>query len=70
MNQIESTHIIHYSDKDTIICPAEEPVKFFPVLLYDSTIIQQVQQALNDAGFDCGTPDGIAGKGTAAAVPR
>ena len=30
--------------------------------------VKEVQQALNDAGFDCGTPDGIAGKGTAAAV--
>lgn len=35
---------------------------------YDSTTIQQVQQALNDAGFDCGAPDGMAGKNTAAAV--
>ena len=35
---------------------------------YDTATIQQVQQALNEAGFDCGTPDGIAGKGTAAAV--
>ena len=30
--------------------------------------VKEVQHALNDAGFDCGTPDGIAGKGTAAAV--
>lgn len=30
--------------------------------------VKEVQQALNEAGFDCGTPDGIAGKGTAAAV--
>ena len=35
---------------------------------YDASVIQQVQQALNDAGFDCGTPDGVAGNMTAEAV--
>ncbi len=35
---------------------------------YDASVIQQVQQALNNAGFDCGTPDGIAGNKTAEAV--
>ena len=30
--------------------------------------IQRVQQALNDAGFDCGTPDGVAGEKTKAAM--
>lgn len=35
---------------------------------YDKATIKAVQQALNDAGFDCGTPDGIAGKNTTAAI--
>ena len=35
---------------------------------YDASVIQQVQQALNDAGFNCGTPDGKAGNMTAEAV--
>ena len=35
---------------------------------YDSTVIKEVQQALNDAGFNCGTADGIAGKATANAI--
>ncbi len=30
--------------------------------------ILKVQQALNDAGYDCGAPDGIAGSGTQAAI--
>lgn len=28
------------------------------------TVIRQVQQALNEAGFDCGTPDGVIGPAT------
>ena len=35
---------------------------------YDASVIQQVQQALNNAGFDCGTPDGVAGNKTTEAV--
>ena len=30
--------------------------------------VKEVQQALNDAGFDCGTPDGIAGNKTSEAI--
>jgi len=36
----------------------------------DRDTVRQVQQALNEAGYDCGTPDGIAGKRTAAAITR
>lgn len=36
--------------------------------LNDKKTVKAVQQALNDAGFDCGTPDGSAGKKTAAAI--
>ena len=28
----------------------------------DKDTVLKVQQALNDAGFDCGAPDGVAGK--------
>ncbi len=35
---------------------------------YDEATVKSVQQALNDAGFDCGEPDGIAGENTAAAI--
>lgn len=34
----------------------------------DKATVKAVQQALNDAGYDCGTPDGVAGKKTAAAI--
>lgn len=34
----------------------------------DSATVQIVQQALNDAGFDCGNPDGKAGAKTEAAL--
>ncbi|MDO4475486.1 MAG: peptidoglycan-binding domain-containing protein [Lachnospiraceae bacterium] len=34
----------------------------------DAATIQKVQEALNSAGFDCGTPDGVAGNGTYAAL--
>ena len=35
---------------------------------YDRSVIQQVQEALNKMGYDCGTPDGIAGNRTTTAV--
>lgn len=34
----------------------------------DKELVKQVQQKLNEAGFDCGTPDGIAGKKTKSAI--
>ena len=34
----------------------------------DSDTVTKVQQALNDAGYDCGTADGIAGKRTRSAI--
>lgn len=36
----------------------------------DKDTVKRVQQALNDAGYDCGTPDGIAGKKTFAAIDQ
>lgn len=32
--------------------------------------IKQVQEALNEAGYDCGTPDGVAGDKTKSAIER
>ena len=37
-------------------------------VISDAEIIKVVQQALNDAGYNCGTPDGILGDGTRNAV--
>lgn len=34
----------------------------------DKETVKAVQTALNDAGYNCGTPDGIAGKNTANAI--
>ena len=34
----------------------------------DKETVKKVQQALNDAGYNCGTPDGAAGKKTVAAI--
>ncbi len=35
---------------------------------YDASVTQQVQQKLNEAGFDCGMPDGVAGAKTEEAI--
>lgn len=34
----------------------------------DNSVVMQVQQRLNEEGYDCGTADGIAGSMTAAAI--
>ena len=36
----------------------------------DPATVMQVQQLLNDIGFRCGTPDGIAGRQTASSIER
>ena len=43
-------------------------VSAFAAEYTDKDTVKKVQQALNDAGYDCGTPDGIAGKKTYAAI--
>ena len=43
-------------------------VSAFAAEYTDKETVKKVQQALNDAGFDCGTPDGAAGKKTKAAI--
>ena len=34
----------------------------------DKATVKAAQQALNEAGYDCGTPDGVAGKNTKSAI--
>ncbi len=36
----------------------------------DATTIRIVQQALNEAGYSCGNPDGVAGENTATAIKK
>ena len=44
-------------------------LKIDPLTEYsDKDTIQRVQTAMNSLGYECGTPDGIAGKKTAAAI--
>ena len=45
-----------------------EASKYDGVDFQSPAVIKAVQQALNDKGYDCGTPDGIAGSGTASAA--
>ena len=47
---------------------AAEAAEAAPVVYDDRDTVRKVQQALNDAGFPCGTPDGMAGKKTKAAL--
>lgn len=47
---------------------AEETAATDLVEYTDKTTARIVQQALNDAGYNCGTPDGIAGAKTAEAI--
>lgn len=49
--------------------PTPEPTKA-PVEYKDATTIRIVQQALNEAGYNCGNPDGIAGSGTTSAITQ
>lgn len=48
---------------------SEIPIK--PVKAYtDTDTVMKAQEALNAAGYGCGTPDGIVGTGTASAVEK
>ena len=42
----------------------------FAATYTDKDTVKKVQQALNDAGYNCGTPDGVAGKKTAVAITQ
>ena len=54
-------------DEEAKIAEAREAQKMLTEYT-DKETIKAAQTALNEAGYDCGTPDGIAGKGTAGAV--
>ena len=54
----------HVSEADLI----QAEVAANEALQGNKAIVKDVQQALNDAGFDCGAPDGAAGKKTIAAI--
>ena len=47
---------------------ADLPSEVVGTVYTDAAIVRTVQQALNDAGFDCGAPDGKAGPKTAEAI--
>ena len=47
---------------------ADLPSEVVGTVYTDAAIVRTVQQALNDAGFDCGAPDGKAGPRTAEAI--
>lgn len=47
---------------------AKAEAKANDALKGNKELVKAIQQAMNDAGFDCGTPDGSAGKKTAASI--
>lgn len=57
-----------------IVTPIAAPIANIPVVstvqaaTYNKATIKNVQKALNKLGYDCGTPDGIMGKKTKAAI--
>jgi len=50
-----------------LLCEGEVPDQVSAVT-EDTALIKQVQQALNDAGFDCGLVDGVMGSKTSTAI--
>ena len=64
-------------DKNVLVIPVPKSIEAqagaaqeAPVnkIYSDTDTIQKVQQALNDRGYDCGTPDGVSGSKTGAAI--
>lgn len=51
-----------------VVFLALSSVSAFAAEYKDKATVKKVQQALNDAGYDCGKPDGAAGKKTKAAI--
>jgi len=63
----ESIHVLYMLW--TYLQDPQLPPEIDPATEYaDAEIIKGVQTALNELGYDCGTPDGVAGKNTAAAI--
>ncbi len=46
--------------------PPDKPVKSYS----DADTIKKTQEALNESGYDCGTPEGISGSGTFSAIEK
>ena len=57
-----------YKDVDTLLSENENLRTVALTEYTEKAIIKSVQQAMNDFGYECGTPDGIAGKKTKAAI--
>ena len=57
-----------------VAAPAASNLLWEPISVqaasYSSATIKKVQQELNAAGYNCGTPDGVSGKKTVAAIKK
>lgn len=51
-----------------LFAAAALPASASPIDFADKTVITVIQTKLNEAGFDCGTPDGVAGTKTKQAI--
>lgn len=64
----------HYLLKSFITPGAAEftnlPIVVTAQAAYNKATIYDVQEALNNAGYDCGTPDGVVGKNTKASIRK
>lgn len=70
-NAEESESITNDSTQTAENTTQESTVDTEPVTEYkDSATIKVVQQALNSAGYNCGTPDGVAGGKTTEAITK
>lgn len=72
-DNFENQNYVTVSDGQYLILSgckfADTPTK--PMKSYtDTDTVKKVQESLNAAGYDCGTPDGIAGSGTKAAIEK
>ncbi len=59
----------------TFITPGVAEFTNLPIVVtaqaaYNKATIYDVQEALNNAGYDCGTPDGVVGKNTKASIRK
>lgn len=59
----------------TFITPGAAEFTNLPIVVtaqvaYNKATIYDVQEALNNAGYDCGTPDGVVGKNTKASIRK
>lgn len=68
--QKDTPEEIEPADTPTSAESTEETTLNEVVEYKDATTIRIVQQALNEAGYNCGTPDGVAGGNTSAAITK